>query len=117
MTLRAFVAMVSIGWGAFGLTPARASADPTPPQSPHGHRTNRPHDPKNTRSRTSAETTDEGGEKVKVLKFSGLEISGKLKSPQLLYFLNRMRTEFDRPRLPHRSFMPELERSTKGDSF
>ena len=44
----------------------------------------------------------EGGEKVKVYRFSGLDISGRLKSPQLLYFLNRMRAEFDRPRLPHR---------------
>lgn len=56
----------------------------------------------------------EGGNKVKVFRFSGLDISGRLKSPQLLYFLNRLRAEFDRPKLPHRSFMPELQRSTKG---
>ena len=54
-----------------------------------------------------------GGEKVKVFRFTGLDISGRLKSPQLLYFLNRLRAEFDRPKLPHRSFMPELVRSTK----
>lgn len=57
------------------------------------------------------------GEKVKVYEFSGLDISGRLKSPQLLYFLNRLRAEFDRPRLPHRSFMPELVRSTRGKAF
>ena len=57
------------------------------------------------------------GQKVKVFRFSGLDISGRLKSPQLLYFLNRLRAEFDRPRLPHRSFMPELERSAKGKAF
>lgn len=55
----------------------------------------------------------EGGRKVKVYQFSGLDISGQLKSPQLLYFLNRMRAEFDRPKLPHRSFMPELRRSAR----
>ena len=55
----------------------------------------------------------EGDSKVKVFRFSGLDISGRLKSPQLLYFLNRLRAEFDRPKLPHRSFMPELERTTK----
>ena len=54
----------------------------------------------------------EGGERVKVFRFSGLDVSGRLKSPQLLYFLNRMRAEFDRPRLPHRSFIPELQRSS-----
>ena len=60
------------------------------------------------------ELEEEGGNKVKVYRFGGLDISGRLKSPQLLYFLNRLRAEFDRPKLPHRSFMPELQRSTKG---
>jgi hypothetical protein len=54
----------------------------------------------------SAEEREEGGSKVKVFEFSGLDISGRLKSPSLLYFLNRLRAEFDRPRLPHRSFTP-----------
>ncbi len=65
----------------------------------------------------SAEMLEEGGNKVKSFRFSGLDISGRLKSPQLLYFLNRLRTQFDRPRLPHRSFMPELQKSTKGKAF
>ncbi|HJL31094.1 MAG TPA: hypothetical protein RMI62_18580 [Polyangiaceae bacterium LLY-WYZ-15_(1-7)] len=60
-----------------------------------------------------ADVVEEGDTKVKVFRFSGLDISGRLKSPQLLYFLNRLRAEFDRPKLPHRSFMPELVRSTK----
>ena len=51
------------------------------------------------------------------LRFTGLDISGRLKSPSLLYFLNRLRAEFDRPRLPHRTFVPELVRSTKGKAF
>ena len=59
----------------------------------------------------------EGGEKVKVFRFSGLDLAGRLKSPQLLYFLNRMRAEFDRPRLPHRSFIPELSRSAQGKAL
>ncbi|MGF1464516.1 MAG: hypothetical protein ACFCGT_00150 [Sandaracinaceae bacterium] len=59
----------------------------------------------------------EGGEKVKVFRFSGLDVTGRLKSPQLLYILNRLRAEFGRPRLPHRSFLPELQRSTKGRTF
>lgn len=59
----------------------------------------------------------EGGEKVKVFRFTGLDLAGRLKSPQLLYFLNRMRAEFDRPRLPHRSFIPELQRSAQGKAF
>jgi hypothetical protein len=60
---------------------------------------------------------EKGGKRVTVIRFSGLDISGKLKSPQLLYFLNRLRAEFDRPRLPHRSFVPELVRSSRDDSL
>lgn len=70
-----------------------------------------------TAANAEAEERAEGGDKVKVFRFSGFDISGRLKSPQLLYFLNRLRAEFDRPRLPHRSFMPELERSTKSKAL
>src|SRR5690606_27518794 len=59
----------------------------------------------------------EGGEKVKVFRFSGLDVSGRPKSPQLLYFLNRLRAEFDRPRHPHRSFIPDLQRPAQGKAF
>ncbi len=64
-----------------------------------------------------SDVRSESGGKVKVFRFSGLDVAGRLKSPQLLYFLNRLRAEFDRPRLPHRSFLPELQRSTKGKAF
>lgn len=59
----------------------------------------------------------EGDTSVKVMSFTGLDIEGRLKSPQLLYFVNRVHAEFERPKLPHRSFMPELERSTQQDPF
>jgi len=51
------------------------------------------------------------------MEFRGLDIEGQLKTPQMLYFLNRMRAEFGRPRLPHRSFMPELSRSAEERVF
>lgn len=59
----------------------------------------------------------EGGTEVKTLEFGGLDIEGQLKTPQMLYFLNRLRAEFDRPQLPHRSFIPELQRSTQENTF
>jgi hypothetical protein len=59
----------------------------------------------------------EGGTEVKSVEFGGLDIEGQLKTPQMLYFLNRLRAEFDRPQLPHRSFMPELQRSTREKDF
>ena len=45
-------------------------------------------------------------------RFGGLDIDGKLKTPQLLYFLNRMKSEFDTTTPDKRSFIPELKRST-----
>jgi hypothetical protein len=61
----------------------------------------------------AANVHKEGDTEVKVMEFSGLDIEGQLKTPQMLYFLNRLRAEFGRPRLPHRSFMPELQAGTQ----
>jgi hypothetical protein len=58
----------------------------------------------------------EGDTQVKVMEFSGLDIEGQLKTPQMLYFLNRLRAEFGRPKLPHRSFMPELQHGAQESS-
>ena len=51
-------------------------------------------------------------QKTKSYTFGGLDIDGKLKTPQLLYFLNRMKSEFDSTTPDKRSFIPELKRST-----
>ncbi len=60
----------------------------------------------------------DGGERgtdgSKVYSFTGLDIDGRLKTPQLLYFLSRVRSEFDSVTPEHRSFLPELERSPEG---
>jgi hypothetical protein len=64
-----------------------------------------------------ADVRKEGDKDVKVLEFSGLDIEGQLKTPQMLYFLRRLRAEFGRPKLPHRSFLPELDQSTKEEIF
>jgi hypothetical protein len=57
--------------------------------------------------------TDASGKKSKTYSFTGLDIDGKLKTPQLLYFLNRMKSEFDTTTPPRRSFIPELKESTQ----
>jgi hypothetical protein len=53
-----------------------------------------------------------GAQKTKTYTFGGLDIDGKLKTPQLLYFLNRMKSELDATTPERRSFLPELQRST-----
>jgi hypothetical protein len=57
-------------------------------------------------------TDPKTGQKSKQYTFGGLDIDGKLKTPQLLYFLNRMKSEFDTTAPDKRSFLPELKRST-----
>jgi hypothetical protein len=47
----------------------------------------------------------------KVMDFTGLAVEGKLRTPQLLYFLGRVKEELNRASLENRSFMPELVRS------
>jgi hypothetical protein len=87
------------------------------PEAPAGAEPDAPEGMADDGSDARGSYIEQGGEKVKVLEFSGLDVSGRLKSPQLLYFLNRVRAEFDRPRLPHRSFIGEMERTTHEKSF
>lgn len=49
--------------------------------------------------------------KTKVYTFGALDVEGKLKTPQLLYFLNRIKQELDTSTPDKRSFMKELERT------
>jgi len=53
--------------------------------------------------------------KPKVFDFSGIDISGQNRSPQLLYFLERANEELERASLEKRSFIPEMVRSIEED--
>ena len=62
----------------------------------------------NASSGTAVKETKESKEGVKTYKFGTIEVEGRLKSPQIIYFLRRVRAEFDAGLLGHRSFMREL---------
>jgi hypothetical protein len=49
--------------------------------------------------------------KSKTYNFGAMDVEGKLKTPQLLYFLNRVKLELDMSAPDTRSFMKELEKS------
>ena len=51
--------------------------------------------------------------KTKVYTFGAMDVEGKLKTPQLLYFLNRVKLELEMSAPDHRSFMKELERTAE----
>jgi len=61
--------------------------------------------------------TEENKEGVKTYKFGAVEVEGRLRSPQLIYFLRRVRAEFSAGDLGHRSFLRELSETTRHPSF
>jgi hypothetical protein len=91
----------------------RKTEEPRPP-APEAHAQHvAPPPPPTAAGDDEGDVHKEGGTEIKTLEFTGLDIEGQLKTPQMLYFLNRLRAEFARPELPHRSFIPELSRSSK----
>lgn len=46
--------------------------------------------------------------KVETLDFDAQQVEGRLRSPQILYFLRRVRAQFAPRPLGHRSFLLEL---------
>jgi hypothetical protein len=58
-------------------------------------------------------TTTPSGTRVKskAYSFGAMDVEGKLKTPQLLYFLNRVKLELDMSAPDKRSFMKELGQS------
>jgi hypothetical protein len=59
--------------------------------------------------------TIDGG--ARVFRFGEVEIEGRLRSPQFVYFLRRVRAEFASGDLGHRSFLPELTETRKDPNF
>ena len=100
---------VSVALGAL-VTPARAQHQKAAPPTATKKPVTPAPAPVNDGGPTSVDPKT--GQKSKQYTFGGLDIDGKLKTPQLLYFLNRMKSEFDTTTPDKRSFIPELKRST-----
>lgn len=54
---------------------------------------------------------------TQVFRFSEVEVEGRLKSPQIVYFLRRVRAEFAATDLGHRSFARELGETRNEPAF
>lgn len=62
-----------------------------------------------------SEATRDGG--ARVFRFGEVEVEGRLKSPQIVYFLRRVRAEFAAGDLGHRTFLPELGQTRNEPGF
>jgi hypothetical protein len=51
--------------------------------------------------------------KVKNFDFNALDLNGRMRTPQLLYFLERANEELERASLEKRSFIPHMVRSVE----
>lgn len=55
--------------------------------------------------------------KEKDFNFNDLNLSGKMRTPQLLYFLERANEELERSSLEKRSFIPHLVRTVEEETL
>lgn len=60
---------------------------------------------------------DDKSGKPKVFDFTGIDLAGRLHTPQLLYFLERANEELERAFLERRSFIPHMVRSLEEEAL
>jgi hypothetical protein len=89
------------------LGPKTEAKDTKEPKA-EGSKESKPEGKSTSGSPSVLETKSEGDGGVKTYKFGPVEVEGRLKSPQVVYFMRRVRAEFAAGALGHRSFMREL---------
>jgi hypothetical protein len=66
---------------------------------------------------TKTETKKAGATKEQNFNFDNLNLNGKSRTPQLLYFLERANEELERASLEKRSFIPHMVRTVEEEAL
>jgi len=103
--------LAGIMWAMVAVAPTTTYAQPGASSGGEPNRRAARPDP------TAAAGAAPRGGKAKVFDFTGLELSGRLRAPQLLYFLERANEELERASLERRSFIPEMLRTLDEESL
>jgi hypothetical protein len=94
---------------------AQRRKTPEPPPAPTA-----PADSKGKDKDNAAKDKDKtvgSKEKVKNFDFNALDLNGRMRTPQLLYFLERANEELERASLEKRSFIPHMVRSVEEEQL
>ena len=70
-----------------------------------------PDDKADKGDKADKKSAKDGKNKVKDFNFNGLDLNGRNRTPQLLYFLERANEELERASLEKRSFIPTMVKS------
>jgi hypothetical protein len=103
--LAALVGTLAFAGAQAQTRPARAKPRQARPHADGGEAARSSGDAGSSGELVQQKTVDGG---LKVFRFGELEIEGRLKNPQLVFFLRRVRAEFAAGDLGHRSFLREL---------
>jgi len=109
------VALLCVLVAPVGAQPKKGTPAPTPVAAPAPVPDAKP---------AASDSKDSGGsgkkskgEKVKNFDFNALDLNGRMRTPQLLYFLERANEELERASLEKRSFIPHMVRSVEEEQL
>lgn len=99
--------------------PVAAQAQPKkqPPSPPAAKPDKNEGGARDKTDKPAADAGKKGNGKVQNFDLGGLDLNGHMRTPQLLYFLERANEELERASLEKRSFIPHMVRSVEEEQL
>jgi hypothetical protein len=93
----------------------KGGAPAAPP--PSGEKADKAEAPTSTDAKPADKTDKKKSPKEKNFDFNAMDLNGRMRTPQLLYFLERANEELERASLEKRSFIPHMVRSVEEEQL